>query len=197
VFWKGSGGAEAASVVVPFDVDRTAVEAARYDPLAFEPLYRRYVAHIYSLAFYETRDPHVAEDITELVFLRALDALPRFREQGEGSGSTFKVWLYSIARHVIANERRTRRRRPVEVIDAALDLPAADDPAATVVARLEAERAMQAVLALPDERRQALLLRLVHELSAREIGQIMGKSEGAVRVLIHRALDSVRRQLAS
>jgi RNA polymerase sigma-70 factor, ECF subfamily len=197
VFWKGSGGAEAASVVVPFDVDRTAVEAARHDPQAFEPLYRRYVAHIYSLAFYETRDPHVAEDLTELVFLRALDALPRFREQGEGAGSTFKVWLYSIARHVIANERRTRRRRPVEVIDAALDLPGADDPAATVVLRLEAERAMRAVMALPDERRQALLLRLVHELSAREIGQIMGKSEGAVRVLIHRALDSVRRQLAS
>ncbi len=197
MFWKGSGGAEAASVVVPFDVDRTAVEAARHDPHAFEPLYRRYVAHIYSLAFYETRDPHVAEDITELVFLRALDALPRFREQGEGAGSTFKVWLYAIARHVIANERRARRRRPTEVIDAALDLPAADDPAATVVARLEAERAMQAVMALPDERRQVLLLRLVHELSAREIGQLMGKSEGAVRVLIHRALDSVRRQLAS
>ncbi len=197
MFWKGSGRAEAATVVVPFDVDRTAVEAARHDPAAFEPLYRRYVAHIYSLAFYEIRDPHLAEDITEQVFLRALDALPRFREQAEGEGSTFKVWLYTIARHVVANERRTRRRRPVEVIDAALEVRAADDPAATVVARLEAERAWQAVMALPDERRLALQLRIVHELSAREIGQLMGKSEGAVRVLIHRALESVRRQLAS
>ena len=197
MFWKGSGRAEAATVVVPFDVDRTAVEAARRDPAAFEPLYRRYVAHIYSLAFYETRDPHVAEDITEQVFLRALHALPRFREQAEGEGSSFKVWLYTIARHVIANERRTRRRRPAEVIDAALEIRAPDDPAATVVARLEAERAWQAVMALPDERRQALSLRIVHELSAREIGQVMGKSEGAVRVLIHRALESVRRQLDS
>ena len=139
----------------------------------------------------------LAEDITEQVFLRALDALPRFREQAEGEGSTFKVWLYTIARHVVANERRTRRRHPVEVIDAALEVRAPDDPAATVVARLEAERAWQAVMALPDERRQALQLRIVHELSAREIGQLMGKSEGAVRVLIHRALESVRRQLAS
>jgi len=80
---------------------------------------------------------------------------------------------------------------------AALEVCAPDDPAATVVARLEAERAWQAVMALPDERRQALSLRIVHELSAREIGQVMGKSEGAVRVLIHRALESVRRQLAS
>jgi RNA polymerase sigma-70 factor (ECF subfamily) len=197
VFWKGSGSAEAATVVVPFDVDRAAVEAARHDPDAFEPLYRRYVAHIYSLAYYETRDPHVAEDVTELVFLKALAALPRFREQGEGATSTFKVWLYAIARHVIANERRTSRRRPVAVIDAAMELPAPDDPAATVVTRLEAERAWGAVMALPEERRQVLLLRLVHELSAREIGQLMGKSEGAVRVLIHRALESVRRQLAS
>jgi RNA polymerase sigma-70 factor (ECF subfamily) len=197
VFWKGSGRAEAATVVVPFDLDRTAVEAARHDPDAFEPLYRRYVAHIYSLAYYETRDPHAAEDITEQVFLKALDGLPRFREQGEGAGSTFKVWLYTIARRVIANERRTRRRRPVAVIEAALDVPAPDDPAATVVARLEAERAWQAVMALPDDRRQALQLRIVHEMSAREIGQLMGRSEGAVRVLIHRALESVRRQLAS
>jgi RNA polymerase sigma-70 factor (ECF subfamily) len=196
VFWKGSGRAEAAAVVVPFDVDRPVVEAAKRDAHAFEPLYRRYVAHIYSLAFYETRDPHAAEDITELVFLKALDGLPRFREQAEGPGSTFKVWLYAIARHVIANERRTRRRRPVSVIEAAHEVPAPDDPAAAAVTRLEAERAWQAVLALPDERRQALQLRIVHELSAREIGDIMGKSEGAVRVLIHRALAAVRQQLS-
>ena len=149
MFWKGSGSAEAATVVVPLDVDRAAVEAARHDPDAFEPLYRRYVAHIYSLAYYETRDPHVAEDITELVFLKALAALPRFREQGEGAASTFKVWLYAIARHVIANERRTSRRRPVAVIDAAMELPAPDDPAATVVTRLEVERAWGAVHGAP------------------------------------------------
>ncbi len=79
----------------------------------------------------------------------------------------------------------------------AFALPAPDDPAAAVEDRLEAERIWRAVASLPDERRQALVLRLVHELSAREIGVLMGRSEGAVRVLIHRALDAVRRQLAS
>jgi RNA polymerase sigma-70 factor (ECF subfamily) len=197
VFWKGSGRAEASPVVVPFDVDRSAVEAAKRDPDAFEPLYRRYVAHIYSLAYYETRDPHTAEDVTEQVFLKALAALPRFREEAVGEGSTFKVWLYAIARNVIANERRQRRRHPASSLDEAFALPAPDDPSAAVEDRLEAERIWRAVASLPDDRRQALQLRLVHELSAREIGLLMGRSEGAVRVLIHRALDAVRRQLAS
>jgi RNA polymerase sigma-70 factor (ECF subfamily) len=197
VFWKGSGRAGTAAVVVPFDADRPAVEAAKQDPDAFEPLYRKYVAHIYSLAYYETRDPHAAEDVTEQVFLRALNALPRFREQGEGAESTFRVWLYAIARRVIANERRLHRRRPVTVIEAAAGLAAPDDPASAVESRLEAARAWRAVRALPAERRQAVELRFVHELSAREIGQIMGKSEGAVRVLIHRALVSVRRAMTA
>jgi RNA polymerase sigma-70 factor (ECF subfamily) len=195
VFWKGRGPKAAVSVV-PFDADRPQVEAAKRDVAAFEPLYRKYVPHIYSLALYETRDPHAAEDLTELVFLRALDALPRFHERGEAPASTFRVWLYAIARNVIANERRRRRRHPEDPIDAAIDLSAPDDPAATAVTRSEASRAWQAVRELPADRRQALELRFIHELSAREIGQVMGRSEAAVRVLIHRALASVRSRLA-
>ena len=153
------------------------------------------MAQIYSLALYETRDPHVAEDITAAVFLKALAALPRFREQGEGDDSTFKVWLYAIARNVINNERRRGRRHPEEPIELALHVRASDDPATAAETRLESERAIAAVMDLPLERRQAVVLRFVNGLSAREISQIMGKSEGAVRVLIHRALVSVRRQL--
>jgi RNA polymerase sigma-70 factor (ECF subfamily) len=198
VFWKGRGQTDAAvAVVVPFDADRPAVEAAKRDPDAFEMLYRKYVAQIYSLALYETRDPHAAEDITEGVFLKALSALPRFREHGEGEESTFKVWLYAIARNVISNERRSRRRHPEDPIELALDLRAPDDPAATAETRIEVQRAWDAVMELPAERRQAVVLRFVNELSAREIGEIMGKSEGAVRVLIHRALLSVRARLTS
>ena len=197
MFWKGRGRTEAAAVVVPFDSDRPAVEAAKRDPGAFDQLYRRYVAQIYSLALYETRDPHLAEDITEGVFLKALSALPRFREQGEGPESTFKVWLYAITRNAIATERRRSLRHRDTPIELALELPANDDPAATAEARLEARRALEAVMELPPERRQALVLRLVNELSAREIGEIMGKSEGAVRVLVHRALVAVRARMAS
>ena len=195
MFWKGRGRSEAAAVVVPFDADRPAVEVAKRDPRAFGQLYRKYVAQIYSLALYETRDPHAAEDITEGVFLRALAALPKFREQGEGDESTFKVWLYAIARNVISNERRRDRRHPQDPIELALQLRASDDPAAAAETHLEAQRALEAVMELSPERRQAIVLRFVNELSAREIGEVMGKSEGAVRVLIHRALLSVRQRL--
>ena len=68
---------------MPFDADRPAVEAARRDPLQFDPLYRKYGAQIYSFALYETRDHHAAEDLTEQVFLRALQALPRFDDRGD------------------------------------------------------------------------------------------------------------------
>jgi RNA polymerase sigma-70 factor (ECF subfamily) len=197
VFWRGRGRTASTAVVVPFDADRHAVEAAKKDPVAFEQLYRKYVAQIYSLALYETRDPHAAEDITEGVFLRALAALHRFREQGEGDDSTFRVWLYAIARNVIANERRRQQRHPQDPLELAIGLRSPEDPAAAAETRLEAERALEAVMELPAERRQAVILRFVNELSAREIGEIMGKSEGAVRVLIHRALVSVRQRLAS
>ena len=154
------------------------------------------MAQIYSLALYETRDPHAAEDITEGVFLKAFLALPGFREQGEGKESTFKVWLYAIARNVIANERRHDRRHPTDPLELAVGLAAPDDPATSAETRIEAERALAAVMELPPERRQVVILRFVNELSAREIGEVMGKSEGAERVLIHRALVSLRQRLA-
>jgi RNA polymerase sigma-70 factor (ECF subfamily) len=184
-----------AEPVVPFDADRPAVEAARRDPRAFEPLYRKYVAQVYSFAVYETRDRSVAEDVTEQVFLRALAALPRFRERGEGADSTFRAWLFTIARNTLANVRRTERRHPVAPLDAANLVAGGRDPADVAAERAELDRAWEAIASLPDDRRQAIVLRLVNELSAREIGDIMGRSEGAVRVLIHRGLSTVRARM--
>ena len=180
---------------LPLDADRLAVEAARRDPLRFETLYRKYVAQVYSFALYETRAHHPAEDITEQVFLQALRGLPAFDDRGLDEGSTFRVWLFQICRNVIANERRRDRRHPQAPLDLALDLPATDDPAAAVADRDEAVRAWQAIGGLPDDRRRVLVLRFVEEMSAREIGEVMGRSEGAVRVLIHRALRDVAGQL--
>ncbi|MFN8619475.1 MAG: sigma-70 family RNA polymerase sigma factor [Chloroflexota bacterium] len=197
MFRHGREEAAVAGTVVAFDADRLAVQAARRDPLAFEPLYRKYVAQIYSFALYETRDRHAAEDLTELVFLRAMQALPRFDDRGEGEASTFRTWLFQIARNAIANERRRERRHPEAPLELAVALRAPDDPAAAAVARDEAARAWDAIDRLPEERRRALVLRFVEEMSAREIGEVLGRSEGAVRVLIHRALRSVADELAA
>ena len=190
-------------VVVALDRDRPLVEAARRDPAQFDALYRKYLAQVYAYALYELADHHAAEDATERTFLRALAALPRFREQARAEdgpeASTFRVWLFRIARNVVANERRSRRRRPAASLDAVLGagLVIADgvDLEGDIVTRDEAATALAVVRSLPDDRRRALLLRFVDEMSTAEIAGVLGRSEGAVRVLIHRALGSVAREL--
>ncbi len=189
--------------VVVLDRDRTLVEAARRDPAQFDALYRKYLAQVYAYALYELADHHAAEDATERTFLRALAALPRFREQARPEdgpeASTFRVWLFRIARNVVANERRSRRRRSAASLDLALGaglaIPDGTDLEADAVTRDEAAEALRAVRTLPDDRRRALLLRFVDEMSTAEIAGVLGRSEGAVRVLIHRALGSVATEL--
>ncbi|HYH94150.1 MAG TPA: sigma-70 family RNA polymerase sigma factor [Candidatus Saccharimonadales bacterium] len=177
------------------DRDRSLVEAAQADPARFEPLYRKYVAQVYSYAVYELRDRHEAEDATERTFLSALANLAGFEERarpmdGEGA-STFRVWLFQIARNVVAERHRTRRRRPEAPLDAAAEAHDPIDVEAVAVQRDEAAAAWRAVGRLTGDRRRAVVLRFVDEMSTAEIAGILGRSEGAVRVLIHRALRRV------
>lgn len=187
------------SRVAWLDRDRALVEAAKADPSRFDALYRRYLAQVYSYAYYELRDHHAAEDATERTFLQALAALPRFEERalpadGEGA-STFRVWLFQIARNVVANEWRTRGRHPNVPLDAAATIADGSDHDAEVIRHEEAAAARRALDRLPADRRRALVLRFVEEMSTAEIAGVLGRSEGAVRVLIHRALRSVARDL--
>jgi RNA polymerase sigma-70 factor (ECF subfamily) len=172
------------------------VEQARRDPLAFEALYRKYVAQVYSFALYELRDSHAAEDLTAQVFLRALAGLPRFREQAEPPDSSFRVWLFQIARNALSNERRRGKRHPDAPLELASQLAAADDVQGSATERAEIAEALAAIDRLPADRRRALVLRFVDEMSTREIGQVLGKSDGATRVLIHRSLQQVANQLS-
>jgi RNA polymerase sigma-70 factor (ECF subfamily) len=150
---------------------------------------------VYNFALYELRNPHAAEDVTAQVFLRALAGLSRFREQLEPPDSSFRVWLFQIARNAISNERRRVRRHPVSPLELASEIPSADDPQGAAARRVEVQRAWSAIEQLPADRRRALVLRFVNELPTSEIGRILGRSEGATRVLIHRSLQAVARQL--
>jgi RNA polymerase sigma-70 factor (ECF subfamily) len=183
------------------DRDRPAVAAAQLDPAEFDDLYRRYLPRVYSYAYYELGDHHAAEDATERTFLSALANLHRFEERalpadGEGA-STFRVWLFQIARNAVANERRAARRRRTEPIEHASVVADPLDVERDVVRHEEAGAAWRAVGRLEGDRRRAVVLRFVDEMTTAEIAGILGRSEGAVRVLIHRALRSVARDLGA
>jgi RNA polymerase sigma-70 factor (ECF subfamily) len=185
--------------VTHLDRDRALVEDARRDPATFDALYRRYLAQVYSYAYYELGDHHDAEDATERTFLAALTNLDRFEERarpsdGEGA-STFRVWLFRIARNVVANQRRGRRRHPQAPLEAAALIADPLDIEGTTAVHDEAAAAWRAVGRLPADRRRAIVLRFVEEMSTAEIAGVLGRSEGAVRVLIHRALRTVARDL--
>src|SRR6186997_755859 len=147
------------------DRDRRLVEAAQADPARFEALYRKYLAQVYSYAFYELRDHHEAEDATERTFLAALTNLGRFEERArpaDGHGaSTFRVWLFQIARNVVAERRRRQRRRPEQPLEAAAEIADGLDVEAATVRHDAATAAVEAIARLPGDRRRALTLRFI------------------------------------
>jgi RNA polymerase sigma-70 factor, ECF subfamily len=175
------------------------VDAAREDPARFDALYRKYVAQVYSYAVYELHDRHDAEDVTARTFMSALAGLAGFRERAAAEdgpdASTFRIWLFGIARNAVAEHRRARRRRPSAPLDDARVIAASVDVAGEVETRQEAGAAWRSVARLAGDRREALVLRFVHEMSTAEIAAILDRSEGAVRVLIHRALRTVAADL--
>ena len=155
-------------------------------------LYRRYLDRVYGYAFYQLGDHHDAEDATERIFLAALRALPEFRDQG----STFRAWLFRIAHNTIANAHRSRARRRTEPLPDDFQRAAPNaDPAGQVAVADELREIRRAVAQMPDDRRQVILLRFVDDLSTAEIAEVLDRSPGAVRVLLHRSLRDLAARL--
>ena len=169
------------------------VQRASTDAEAFGLLYERHVRRIYNYIYYRTGNPHDAEDLTARVFQRALRHVGGFQDKGV----PFSAWLYRIAHNLVANWHRDRSRRPVVPLDDHLGAAGMSvHPEAEAVASEERDRLLAVVRRLPEDRQQLLILKFVERLSNAEIGQIMGRTEGAIKSLYHRTLNSLREELA-
>ena len=175
------------------DPDLPDVRAAQRDRAAFGALYRRYLDRVYGYCFYLLGDHHDAEDVTARTFVAALAAIDGYRDEG----ATFRAWLFRIAHNQLANALRSRQRHRAAPLDSVAEPIAPADPAGLVTLAEDARGLRQALGRLPEDRRQVVVLRFVDGLSAREIGAVLGRSEGAVRVLQHRALRDLEEMLGS
>jgi RNA polymerase sigma-70 factor, ECF subfamily len=159
-----------------------------YDESAIRQVYRMYADAIYRYALYQCGDPTQAEDIAGDVFVRMMDSIESYTYRG----ASISAWLYRIARNlVVDHHRRNRRLQPLEPLEETF--VASDNPAAAAEAQLTADEIRQLIGLLTEEQQQIILLKFVENLDNREISEIVGKTEGSVKSLQHRALRSLRR----
>ncbi len=177
---------------IEFNEDEVLTSASEGDLDAFGLLYGRYVDRIFNYVYYRTGNLHDAEDLTARVFQRAMNHIKTYTDRGV----PFSAWLYRIAHNLVANWHRDRSRRQEIPLD---DLPVlrtkGDHPERNLVHSQEQDALLKLIRRLPAERQTLLILKFVEDMSNAEIGQIMGRSEGAVKSLYHRTLLALRDQL--
>ena len=166
------------------------------DHQAFVVLYDRHVERVYRFVYYRVGNRADAEDVTQQVFLRAWNAIGRYRR----TQAKFIAWLLTIAHHLVMSLwQSTREQRTWETHSVDDTMPARArwaDPEAEVVAQLDRQAVRQAVLRLRPEHQLVITLRFVEHLDYADIAAILGKCEGTVRVIQHRALAELRCRLA-
>jgi len=189
---RGRSGPSRPPARAPRDMtdDAGLAELARVDAEAFGVLYDRYCDQIFRFVYYRLNDREAAEDLTAEVFFKALRAIDSYRP----SVAAFSTWLYRIAANAVIDHARVRR--VTLSLDAAMDVT---DRAAPVddqaINRVEAARMWEVIDSLTEAQRTAVGLRYGRDLPITAIAEQMGRSEGAVKLLLNRGLAAVRDQI--
>ncbi len=170
--------------------DEALASQARQDAAAFTELYQRHFQRVYRYHMAHTANVEDAQDLTAQTFMAALEGIASYR--GKGS---FCAWLFGIARRKRAMRFRSRRfevplEHPNEVADPA------PPPEIAAGRRLQLAQVSHALSQISPDRAEALMLCLFGDLTATEAGQVMGKSEAAVKMLLHRGLRDLRERCA-
>ena len=171
-------------------IERLVQEARAGDAWSFGLLFDHYHLPVYRYIASRVHRPSDAEDLTQLVFVKALEALPRY----EARGIPFGGWLFKLARNCVIDHVRTRHDH-LDLDTASTQAGRDAGPDEVTAARQELDEVAVALAALTDEQREAIALRFFAGLSAREAAAVMGKQEGTIRGLQFRAIAALRRQL--
>lgn len=174
--------------------DSELIKRAKTDKDAFGQLYERYADKIYNYVYYRTGNVADAEDLTARVFMRAMKHIGNYDDRGV----PFSAWLYRIAHNLVANWHRDRSRRKIMSLDDVSQWNFQEDGPESLTQFLEDREALLATIRrLPADRQELLILKFVERLSNKEIGDIMDRSEGAIKSLYHRTLLSLREEIQS
>ena len=170
-------------------VEKLVVQAVNGNTDAFGKLYIIFVEKIYRYIFYHVKSKTAAEDITGEAFLKAWRAISSCR----GKENTFSSWLYRIAHNQMIDEIRKRQRRPSLELE---NIENISDSESSVERYLEQQELLEVVDCLPPNQRRLIILKFIEGMDNREIANIMGKSEGALRVMQMRALSTLKKELS-
>lgn len=170
--------------------ERDLVERAKEDPEAFGQLYDLYFDRIYSYVYRKVGDRTLAEDLTSDTFYKALTHIKQYRYTGQ----PFAAWLFRIAGNTVTDHFRSRR--PTQSLDTGLplasDVEAPEEAALRTDERAQIRRVLEQ---LTPEQQDVVLLRFTGDLPLKDIAEIVGKTEGAVKALMFRALHSLKAKL--
>jgi RNA polymerase sigma-70 factor (ECF subfamily) len=173
------------------DIDALVERAIRRDRDAFRALYEEFAPRLYRFCLFRVRHAADAEDLVQRVFVKMIEALPRYEQRG----LPFGAWVFRMARNAVIDFERTRH--PSDSLDAAEMRPGeAPGPDEVVELSLEREALVSALRVLTAEQQEVVTLRFFGGLSPREIGELMDKREGSIRALQFRAIEALRRHLA-
>jgi RNA polymerase sigma-70 factor, ECF subfamily len=171
-------------------LDRLVAEAKGGNAEAFGLIFDEYAGPIYRFIVSRVNRPSDAEDLTQLVFVKALEALPRY----EARGVPFGGWLFRLARNAIIDQVRTRREHLSLVVATTRESDEAS-PEARASLRDDLDQVAAALAELTDDQREVIELRFFAGLSVAEAAAAMGRQEGTIRGLQFRAIGALRRAL--
>lgn len=164
------------------------------DPAAFDGLYLLFADRVFRYLLARVGDPDLAEEITAQVFLRLIEKIGIYRIGPRDNVAIFSAWLYRLAHNKMVDVLRSHKRAQESPLEHAAHV-VSSHTMESVEDRLDFQQILQTLRVLNDQQREVIVLRFVEELSIAETAQIMQKSEGAVKALQHRALETLRRHL--